>query len=183
MDELQTLINQNDDINSKAVVDCYNYLKSLEELKDNEIVLLLVSNNLFSTGRFVLTKNWLLEFADKSFVINHRIHLSEIENVYFQEAGLFKLEGVKVKISSSLEPISFNYYGTKQLKVIERAILLLLGASTNKISVANEKSLETQKVKNDDIKIKLQKIKQYFDDGLINNEEFEQKKKELLSQL
>lgn len=185
MDEMQTLINQNEDSSTKAVIDCYNYLKSLEELKDDEIVLLFVSDNIFDSERFVLTTNWLLEFVDKTHAIKHRINLSEIENVYFQEAGLFKLEGVKVKVSSSSEPVSFNNYGTKQLKSIERGILLLLGARTTKTNETKEKYVETPQKgeNNDDIKSKLQKIKHYFDDGLITKEEYEQKKKELLSQL
>ncbi len=185
MDELQTLINLNEDYNTKAVVNCYNYLKSLEELKDDEIQLLLVSNNLFASEIFALTTNWLIEFVDKSYAIKHRINLSEIENVYFQDAGLFKIEGVKVKISSSSEPISINLYGTKQLKTMERGILLLLGAATIRNSDTNNKAEKTQNTTGnyDDTKSKLQKLKQYFDDDLITKAEFEQKKKELLAQL
>jgi len=185
MEELQQLLNQNKDSKSRLVIEYYNYLKSLPEVQNDEIVMMLVSNSLWTTSTLIITTNWFFELENEGVIVfKHKIKIKDIECVNFQEAGMFTSQKLLVKVNTASKSISFWDYSKDQLKGIEKGIYLVMGASIK--SDEEQKMKESESNSNSEeheLKTKLKKLKSLFEDELITKGEYELKKKEILEQL
>jgi hypothetical protein len=194
-EKVEELLKMNPKSERGLVLEYLNFIGSVEEYGQEEIIALIISDWVLHDNCFILTTSKVIEL-DKDFnsqvVVKCQITITDISRAAFEGESFFSNGDLVVYLKNGTQ-VKLVCYGKDQLLGFEKSLIFIMGMMAQAseqapVTAANPTvgdvvAGEPGNAHEDVVTNKLLKLKGLFDKGLISEKEYEKKKSEVLELL